>query len=82
MGKNTADKPKRGLGWGGGLALTVMVLVLVAAVWFAYWGWNLTNAEISTTGMTALILGIVFSMLVGGGLMALVFYSSRKGYDR
>ena len=26
-------------------------------------------------------LGIVFSLLVGVGLMALVFYSSRAGYD-
>jgi len=27
-------------------------------------------------------LGIVVSMVLGGGLMALVFYSNRKGYDR
>ena len=26
-------------------------------------------------------LGIVFSIVVGCGLMALVFYSSRRGYD-
>lgn len=26
-------------------------------------------------------LGMVFSLLVGVGLMALVFYSSRAGYD-
>ena len=26
-------------------------------------------------------LGIVFSLIVGCGLMALVFYSSRHGYD-
>ena len=32
--------------------------------------------------MIALILGVVFSMLLGGGLMALVFWSNRKGYDR
>jgi hypothetical protein len=25
--------------------------------------------------------GVVFSLVVGGGLMALVFYSSRHGYD-
>ena len=25
--------------------------------------------------------GILFSLLLGGGLMALVFYSSRHGYD-
>ena len=26
-------------------------------------------------------IGIVFSVLLGAGLMALVFYSSRGGYD-
>jgi hypothetical protein len=25
--------------------------------------------------------GVVFSLLVGAGLMTLLFYSSRKGYD-
>jgi len=28
-----------------------------------------------------MIGGILFSLLVGGGLMALVFYSNRHGYD-
>jgi hypothetical protein len=27
-------------------------------------------------------LGIVFTILVGGGLMALVFYSNRNNYDQ
>jgi len=26
-------------------------------------------------------LAVALSLLVGGGLMALIFYSSRKGYD-
>jgi hypothetical protein len=34
-----------------------------------------------TTGYVALALGVVFSLLVGCGLMALLFYSSRHGYD-
>jgi len=29
-----------------------------------------------------LVLGTVVTLLVGGGLMALLFYSSRKNYDR
>ena len=29
----------------------------------------------------ALAFGAFLSILVGGGLMALIFYSSRKGYD-
>jgi hypothetical protein len=33
-------------------------------------------------GWTALVLGIVVSIALGTGLMFLVFYSHRKGYDR
>lgn len=29
----------------------------------------------------AMTLGVVFSIIVGVGLMALIFFSSRKGYD-
>jgi hypothetical protein len=32
-------------------------------------------------GYIAMTLGIVFSVVIGCGLMALVFYSSRHGYD-
>jgi hypothetical protein len=32
-------------------------------------------------GTIAMTLGIVFSLVVGCGLMTLVFYSSRHGYD-
>jgi hypothetical protein len=32
-------------------------------------------------GYTALAIGVVFSSIVGIGLMALLFYSSRRGYD-
>jgi hypothetical protein len=33
------------------------------------------------SGWLAMILGIVFTLVIGVGLMALVFYSSRKGHD-
>jgi len=32
-------------------------------------------------GYMAMALGITFSMVVGIGLMSLIFYSHRKGYD-
>jgi hypothetical protein len=57
-------------------------VVLGGAVWFLFYGWNLTNAQMSTKGVIALVLGIVFSMALGAGLMALLFWSNRKGYDR
>ena len=34
-----------------------------------------------TSGYVAMALGVVFSVALGCGLMALVFYSSRHGYD-
>ena len=39
------------------------------------------EVEISRGGLLAIAGGAVFTMLLGGGLMALVFYSSRKGHD-
>jgi hypothetical protein len=65
------------------LALVLPLLALLAAsVWFAYYVWAMDEGPpIPTTGYIAMGLGILFSLLVGCGLMALVFYSSRHGYD-
>ena len=37
--------------------------------------------DIPLYGWVAIAGGVLFSLLVGGGLMALVFYSNRHGYD-
>jgi hypothetical protein len=56
--------------------------LLVAALWFAGSSWvRLGGDAIPLYGWFALLGGVFFSLLVGGGLMALVFYSSRHGYD-
>ena len=39
------------------------------------------DTALSGHGMTALILGVTFSIIVGVGLMLLVFLSNRRGYD-
>jgi hypothetical protein len=70
------------LGLGGWIAVVSMGVVLGITIWFSFWGWNQSDAILDTAGMTALIAGVVLSMLLGGGLMALLFYSNRKGYDR
>ena len=57
----------------GGLAL--------AAALGGYLWWQLGDVEISGHGLIALAAGAVVSLLLGGGLMALVFYSSRRGHD-
>ena len=83
MSEPSAHGPKRApLGPGGWLAIIVLGSLLGVAIWFAFYGWNLTEGQISTNGIIALTLGIVLSMVLGGGLMALVFWSNRKGYDR
>ena len=83
MLKSSVDGQKTpGLGVGGWMAIAALGLFLGAAVWFLFYGWNLTNAELSTNGVIALVLGIVFSMALGAGLMTLLFWSNRKGYDR
>lgn len=83
MAEPSVHESKRaGLGAAGWIAIAAMGIVLGAAIWFMFYGWNLTDAQISTQGYIALTLGIVLSMLLGGGLMALLFWSNRKGYDR
>jgi hypothetical protein len=56
--------------------------ILAAAVWLAVRTWMSTQgAPIPPVGYAAMGVGVVFSLLVGFALMALVFYSSRYGYD-
>jgi Na+/melibiose symporter-like transporter len=64
------------------LAAVPLFAILAAAFWYAAraW-WSLSGPPMPTTGYVALALGVVFSLLVGCGLMALLFYSSRHGYD-
>ena len=52
------------------------VLAIVASMWAA-----IGDAEISAGGWVALVLGVLFALGLGFGLMALVFISSRSGYD-
>ncbi|HZS63865.1 MAG TPA: hypothetical protein VFA53_05135 [Xanthobacteraceae bacterium] len=65
------------------LALIVPLLgFLLASGWFAVFVWRSdTGPPLPTTGYVAMILGILFSLVVGIGLMGLIFYSHRHGYD-
>ena len=65
------------------LAVVVPLLViLAAALWYAAGAWvSLGGPPMPATGYIAMVLGIVFSLIIGCGLMALLFYSSRHGYD-
>jgi hypothetical protein len=67
----------------GTIALVAALLaILAAAGWFAARAWiSLQGPPMPVEGYIAMTLGIVFSLVVGCGLMALLFYSSRHGYD-
>lgn len=60
--------------------LTISLGGILAVVLFGVLSdWD--ASYMSVHGWIALGLGTFLSLAVGGGLMALVFYSARKGYD-
>jgi hypothetical protein len=64
------------------LGIFVLLVFLAAAIYFAYGLWTSVGpANLPPSLYVALALGTLFSLIVGCGLMALVFYSSRAGYD-
>ena len=72
------DKPTIGT-WS---VVAVLMAILAAAVVFAYQGLTVHgDMTLPASVDIALGLGVFFSLLFGVGLMALVFYSSRAGYD-
>ena len=64
------------------LVIIPLLALLAASVWFALYAWTaLEGPPMPVEGHGAMWLGIVFSLVIGCGLMALVFYSSRRGFD-
>ena len=61
-------------------AVAAIVLGAVFAVVAILWT-SLGDSEISAAGWVALVVGVLVALAVGIGLMALVFISSRSGYD-
>nr|WP_249141101.1 hypothetical protein [Bradyrhizobium manausense] len=61
--------------------LPLVVLLILTGVW-ATSVWNAPgDVVMDKHGWIALGLGTFFSLLVGCGLMALMFFSSRSGHD-
>ncbi len=70
------------MGVGSWIILIVLLSLLVATGVVIYLGWTLGNGtDVPTSGYAAMAFGVIISLVVGFGLMALLFYSSRKGYD-
>jgi len=67
----------------GQIALVVFFAAfLVVAALYSWHVWSsMPGVEIGASGWFALVLGSVLTLVVGGGLMFLIFYSARHGYD-
>jgi len=62
--------------------VAVLLALLAGAIFVSYYGWTSAgDVTMPAWGWWMMGLGIFFSLLVGCGLMALVFYSSRAGFD-
>jgi hypothetical protein len=62
--------------------LAALIMLLGLSVIWAVSAWNdASSVEMSIHGWIALGLGTFFSLLIGCGLMALMFFSNRSGHD-
>ena len=59
---------------GGAIALALVLIGVYA--WL-----TLGDAGMTASGYLAVVLGALGTVALGGGLMALLFYSHRYGYD-
>lgn len=62
------------------VAVAVAVVIAVIAAVFGLWA-DLGDSGMSTGGWIAMLLGVLATLALGIGLMALVFISNRRGYD-
>jgi len=55
--------------------------ILIGAVVAIVMAWRSAHVEISVFGWVVIGIGAVLAIALGGGLMALSFFSARRGYD-
>jgi hypothetical protein len=78
--ENDGKSPLSAAGW---IALAILLGLLLVSLWYAIKVWTALSAvHMSGWGWLFLGLGIVVTIGLGGGLMALVFYSSRHDMDQ
>ena len=83
--KMVLDRAQSALTMLGGISLKAIVTLVVCV------GLGIVGIYFATTinddlplpgsGSPALIIGVIFTLIVGVGLMALIFFSSRSGFD-
>jgi hypothetical protein len=58
------------------LAIAALMASLIWTVFMSDAGWN---PEAPDVGIVAMVFGMMFSLVVGTGVMTLVFYDDRRG---
>jgi len=75
--RRTAVKPA--LNWVA-VVIAAAVVLIIGIVIAAEWT-GIGDSDISGAGWLAMGLGVIVTLALGVGLMALVFISNRRGYD-
>lgn len=63
------------------LLMAAFLALLALAGWVAYHQWIMVQVDLPPWAWAFMAVGLTLTVLVGVGLMALIFYSSRMGYD-
>jgi hypothetical protein len=72
----------RRLSVGAWIAIVTLIgLLVMAIVGVSVSGTDDLASGMSDAGTIAMIFGGLFTIVIGAGLMGLIFYSSRAGYD-
>jgi hypothetical protein len=78
-----APRENNKLSVAGWVALLVLLGFFAVSLWYAVNVWTaMAGVQMSGFGWTFLVLGVVVTIALGAGLMALVFYSARHDMDR
>jgi hypothetical protein len=65
------------------LGFALLLFALGLALYAAWSGWSAAgDVGIGVHGVVAMLLGAFFSLLLAGGLIALMLFSRRRGYDQ
>jgi len=76
------DETEGHIGVAGWIGIVILMGLLGAAIWYAQHAWGqMPGVGLSPLGWLFLVMGVLVTVVVGAGLMALLFYSSRKGKD-